>query len=117
LGPLKAARVACLVLGCTHYPLLKGAIAEIMGTDVTLIDSSEAMAEVVRETLRRNGLLAEGACEGQTDFWVSDNPERFARLGERFLEEPIERIRAVSADEFFAGGSEKDSTLRVGSEG
>jgi len=73
-----------LVLGCTHYPLLKGAIASVMGNDVRLIDSGEETAFEVKRVLGEQGLLKEKG-EGERTFYVTDTPERFVKVGLRFL--------------------------------
>jgi glutamate racemase len=82
LEPIAAARVDVLVLGCTHYPLLKGAIArELPG--VTLVDSAEAIADEVA------GRTGEAAGRGAHAFFVTDVPGRFLTVAERFLGRPV----------------------------
>jgi len=76
--------VDTLVLGCTHYPLLKGAIASVMGRNVRLIDSGEETALEVRRVLSKEGLLREEGT-GKRTFYVTDTPERFVSVGLRFL--------------------------------
>lgn len=76
--------VDTLVLGCTHYPLLKGAIASVMGRNVRLIDSGEETALEVRRVLSKEGLLKEEGT-GKRTFYVTDTPERFVSVGLRFL--------------------------------
>jgi len=104
-------KVDVLVLGCTHYPLLKGAIAKVIGPKVRLIDSAEQCAQDVVRRLERKGLLREpvGSWEepvgspddtaamgespsatGTLRTFVTDDPERFAMLASRFLEMEIE---------------------------
>jgi glutamate racemase len=89
LEPLRRSGVDTLVLGCTHYPLLAGVIAEVMGEGVRLVDSADAVAEVVAADLARLGLLAgERSAPGdgpEHHFCVTDAGERFARIGARFL--------------------------------
>jgi glutamate racemase len=77
-----------LVLGCTHYPLLREVIAQVMGPRVNLVDSAEATAEVVARELETRGLLARGA-SGPHRFFVTDTPDRFIDVGARFLGQPI----------------------------
>jgi glutamate racemase len=76
-----------LVLGCTHYPLLKGVIAKTLGSAVKLIDSAEATASEVSMVLRTEGLLREvGVGEkGSHSFYVTDSPKRFTNVGRLFL--------------------------------
>jgi glutamate racemase len=85
LGPLRERGVDTLVLGCTHYPLLRGVIADVMGPEVTLVDSAEAVAEVVAADLLRHGLASEDEGAPEHHFCVTDAGARFARIGARFL--------------------------------
>ncbi|MFO8013338.1 MAG: glutamate racemase [Phycisphaerae bacterium] len=98
LAPLAEAGVGAVVLGCTHYPLLKPAIAAVLGPDVPLVDSAEAVAEGVADRLRADGCLAEGDAAGGWRFFVSDNPDRFREVGGRFLGQPAEPVTLVPAE-------------------
>ncbi len=90
LAPLREAQVDTLILGCTHYPLLKPVIGEVMGPGVTLIDSGEAVAGEVQELLAARDLLAPGpAGPDRHRFFVSDQADRFQAEGRRFLGERI----------------------------
>ncbi len=93
-----------LVLGCTHYPLLKHIIAEAMGNGVTLIDSGEETARFARAKISESGLLspvtieANGGADrprGEHKFFVSDVPEKFSQVATRFLGEIIDKITRV----------------------
>ena len=77
-----------LVLGCTHFPMLVGAIRAAVGPEVCIVDSAETTARRVRETLTAAG-LADGGAAGTLRLLATDAPERFARIGARFLERPI----------------------------
>jgi glutamate racemase len=77
-----------LVLGCTHFPVLKNVIAEVAGSDVTIIDSAETTAAAVETILKEKNLLASGG--GSSRFLCTDAPGRFAHLGQIFLGEPID---------------------------
>jgi glutamate racemase len=89
LEPLRAAGVDTLVLGCTHYPLLKGAIAaELPG--VALVDSAEAIAADVRARLP-----ATPGRDGEHRFFVTDAPAKFLAVAGRFLGRPVERAEHV----------------------
>ena len=87
LTPLRAAGVDTLVLGCTHYPLLRPAIAGVMGPDVALVDVGEACARLVAEDLARQDLRAERTEPGCHRFYVSDSTGGFGRLATNFLGE------------------------------
>lgn len=89
LAPLQEAGVDTLILGCTHYPLLRGAIHHVMGPGVLLISSAEETANDVYDVLASKGLLADAA-EADLDlpvhrFESSGDPSRFSILGRRFL--------------------------------
>ena len=101
LAPLKKAGIDTLVLGCTHYPLLKKAVQQVMGDDVVLIDSAEETALEVREVLTHLGLITSAGCDNtqaMTPFrryFVTDVPLRFKDQGSRFLGEKILKVEKV----------------------
>ena len=84
LAPLKRARVDTLILGCTHYPLLKGAVAKVMGRGVKLIDSAEQTALETEALLVELKMRKKGGV-GSRSFVVSDDPKRFLKLARRLL--------------------------------
>jgi glutamate racemase len=99
LAPLRDARVDTLVLGCTHYPLLKDTIAKVMGSGVTLVDSAESVAAEVKESLGDD--RAQQQNEGARQFYVTDAPAPFVAVAERFLGRqvgPIWRARMDGED-------------------
>jgi len=96
LAPLRARGVGTLVLGCTHYPLLKGLLADVMGPDVALIDSAEETASAVARALREQGLEAAAGVAPEHRFAVSDDPERFLAVGARFLGGRLETAEVVT---------------------
>ena len=87
--------VDTLVLGCTHYPLLKGVIAAAVGPQVALVDSAEATAEAVAQRLAQDGQLASAARTPEHAYYVTDVPERFVEVGARFLGRPIAAAEQV----------------------
>ena len=89
LGSLRRSGIDTLVLGCTHYPLLRPVIAEAMGEGVTLVDSAEETAREVAATLATKGLARAGGA-GSSSFFVTDVPDRFVRIGQRFLGTRVE---------------------------
>jgi glutamate racemase len=89
LAPLIQARVDTLVLGCTHYPLLKEVIADVMGPGAQLVDSAEATAEVVAQRLAELGAQGAPESQGAARYFVTDSAERFAEVASRFLGAPI----------------------------
>ncbi|WP_345457154.1 glutamate racemase [Nocardioides marinquilinus] len=84
LDPLVAAGVDTLILGCTHYPLLTGVIAYVMGPDVTLVSSAEECAKDVYRMLADTGLMRESGEPGYT-FVTTGSPAEFETIGRRFL--------------------------------
>jgi glutamate racemase len=95
LEPFREAGVDTLVLGCTHYPILRSVIAGVMGESVALIDSGEAAAEDVADALFANGIAREEAGAPDMRFFVTDAAERFRRVAERFLEAPLDQFETV----------------------
>jgi glutamate racemase len=89
LGSLKQSGIDTLVLGCTHYPLLKKAIRKFMGRGVRLVDSAEETASEVAAALKK-GASGRKAGKGIHSFFVTDAPERFVKVGRRFLGENVE---------------------------
>jgi len=96
LRPLKDARVDTVILGCTHYPLLKPVLKEVFGRQVTLIDSAKQVAMEVKKILAHEGLLSAGARRGKREFYVSDNPEWFSGLAQRFLGGPAPDAKKIN---------------------
>jgi glutamate racemase len=92
LEPLVAADIDTLVLGCTHYPLLKPLLREVLGPDVRLIDSAEETAAETARTLAAAQLAAPGDTEPAYRFVASDDPLQFLQLGQRFLGDTIEGV-------------------------
>ena len=95
LEPFGPADVDTLVLGCTHYPLLRGAIGQVMGPSVRLVDSAEAVAAEVRARLESEPALAANADDPSSvdhHFFVTDVPEPFQTVAERFLGRPIQLL-------------------------
>ena len=84
LASLRQSRIDTLVLGCTHYPLLAAAIGAYMGPGVQLIDSAAETAREVAATLATRG-LSRAAGAGSASFFVTDVPDRFVKIGGRFL--------------------------------
>jgi glutamate racemase len=89
LESLKQSGIDTLILGCTHYPLLKKSIRKFLGSGVRLVDSAEETAKEVKEML--NGAsLARKSGKARHGFFVTDAPDRFIKVGRRFLGERVE---------------------------
>ena len=95
LEPLRAANVDTLVLGCTHYPLLKPLLQRVMGAEVRLIDSGEETAAAVEEALASAGLEAPTDTKPTHRFAVSDDEARFRQVGARSIGERMGRAEVV----------------------
>ncbi len=89
LAPFRARKVDTLILGCTHYPLLREVIQDTVGSKVLLVDSAKEVAKEVSLILDSGGLLNRRDRPGKHCFFVSDEPGRFVRTAERFLRKRI----------------------------
>lgn len=95
LAPLRQEQIDTLVLGCTHYPLLKSVIQEVVGPEIHLVDSAESCAAYVHDELNRRSLLGSVAREGAIEPYVTDEIERFDQMASRFLGTPTSRACKV----------------------
>ncbi len=96
LAPIVSAEVDTLVLGCTHYPLMKTVIGNVVGREVRLIDSAHETARQAGEILRAHGLENGTPNGARYRFIASDAPDTFLGLGERFLGSPIDRVETLT---------------------
>jgi glutamate racemase len=96
LKPLRQAKVDTVILGCTHYPLLRPVIQEVLGKQVVLIDSAKQVAFEIKKILASEDLLNRNkAGTGKHKFYVSDNPEWFSSLAQRFMGRKLMNVRKV----------------------
>ena len=90
-----------LILGCTHYPLLKQVISDVMGDKVKLIDSGEETARTVKDSLTKSNKLNDDSSKaGQAKYYVSDMPEKFSQVATRFLGKTVDQITRVDISEY-----------------
>src|SRR5205823_11990257 len=94
-GPLKDAGVDTVILGCTHYPLIKPIFQRVFGRDVTLVFSAEETAREVAETLARKDYENAGGREGSYRFLTTGDPGAFRAMGARFLQLPIDEVEHI----------------------
>src|SRR5690242_4407955 len=94
-APLKEAGVDTVILGCTHYPLVRPVFQRVFGRDVTLVFSAEETAREVAETLERKGIGNRTDREGEYRFLTTGEPALFRELGVRFLQLPIADVEHV----------------------
>jgi glutamate racemase len=95
LDGLRERGIDTLVLGCTHYPLLKPLLADVMGPDVTLIDSAEETALAVARELEESGIEGQKDAQAEVRFAVSDAATQFERVGQAFLGERLRGVETV----------------------
>jgi len=92
--------VDTLILGCTHYPLLKNTIQKVLGDDVRLIDSGVETAITVAKILEDKKMLANPDQIAKNKFYLSDMPYKFQEIAERFLERTIPHVETVNFEQF-----------------
>jgi glutamate racemase len=97
LDDIFRAEIDTLILGCTHYPLLYDAIRSTAGSTIKIIDSAYAVISELQKFLELNDLHAQRD-KGSAKFFVSDSPERFAKIGEKFLSRKLDEVTLVSSD-------------------
>jgi glutamate racemase len=93
--PLRAAGVDTVILGCTHYPLVRPVLQRALGRGVAVVSSGEAIAGEVDAHLRAAGLAGDEERRGSYRFLATGDPEEFRRLGTRFLQLPIGAVEHV----------------------
>jgi glutamate racemase len=98
LEPLRGGAIDTVILGCTHYPILRGVIAEVLGPSIALVDTAEATVQEMRRRLEDLDLLRTAA-GGTHRFFLSDVPVRFRDVGGRFLGAAIEDLTWVDQAE------------------
>jgi glutamate racemase len=95
-APLKDAGVDTVILGCTHYPILRPIFQRVFGRSVTLVFSADETAREVAETLERKGIAGAEEREGTYRFLTTGDPGTFAEMGKRFLQLPIRDVEHVA---------------------
>ena len=101
-APLKEADVDTVILGCTHYPVIRPIFQRVFGRYVTLVFSAEETAREVAETLARKGIENDAAREGSYRFVTTGDPAQFRTMGARFLQLPIGQVEHVALRELEA---------------
>lgn len=98
LADMREKDIDTLVLGCTHYPLLKRVLSKVMGDGVTLIDSAIETAYEISTILVAQGLMNIPGQKVRHEFYVTDSPQKFLSVGERFLGRAIENIEKIQLE-------------------
>jgi glutamate racemase len=96
--PLRKAGTDTVILGCTHYPLVRPVLQRALGRGVTIVSSGEAIASEVEERLREAGIAQDEDRRGRYRFLSTGDPEDFRRLGTRFLQLPIAEVEQVQVN-------------------
>jgi glutamate racemase len=104
-APLKRANVDTVILGCTHYPLIRPVFQRVFGRDVTLVFSADETAREVAQTLARKGIENEAQREGTYGFLTTGDPDAFAEQGRRFLQLPVTDVEHVALAELEAAAA------------
>jgi glutamate racemase len=110
--PLKRAGVDTVILGCTHYPLVRPVLQRELGRGVTIVSSGEAIAGEVEQRLREADLENDERRRGTYSFMATGDPEEFRRLGTRFLQLPIggvEHVEVGAVERVEAGAPDRDA--------
>jgi glutamate racemase len=95
LAPLKDKKIDTVILGCTHYPLIKQAIQDVMGKQVKLVDSAEETAKEAKSLLEECGMKYPGKRAGRVKYYVSDAPEKFLTVAKKFLGKSVKTAEQV----------------------
>lgn len=98
LADIRQKDIDTLVLGCTHYPLLKPVLSHVMGDKVTLIDSAIETARAIQEILENQSLLNISDRMAKHQFYVTDSPQKFLAVGQRFLGATIDHIEKIQLE-------------------
>lgn len=94
LQPLKETDIDAALLACTHYPLIRHGIQEVLGPSVQLVQPAECCALQTKELLASEGLLNQKKSKPVYEFFASDDPEKFRSLARHFLGEEVKEVRA-----------------------
>ncbi len=100
LKPVLEQKIDTLILGCTHYPLIIPVIRKIVGSGITIVDTAQETAREVQQLLTSRNLLNRQTTPAQYQFVVTDFPQKFEEIAQRFLGAPITNVTQIALDEF-----------------
>jgi glutamate racemase len=100
LGKIIENNVDTLILGCTHYPVLKNTIQRVVGKDVVMVDSGEETAKFVKKYLEINDLCTSKSIKAGLKIYVSDLSHKFQEIAERFLQNSLSHIETIDFEQF-----------------
>ncbi|MCP3898660.1 MAG: glutamate racemase [Desulfobacteraceae bacterium] len=92
--------VDTVILGCTHYPVIKNSIQRIVGEDVVMVDSGEETAKFVKNYLDLNNLFSSKTVKSKLKIYVSDLSHKFQEIAERFLQNSLSHIETIDFEQF-----------------
>jgi len=107
LQPVLENQIDTLILGCTHFPVIKDLIQEEAGNNIILIDSGKETAKMVKNNLIELNIYKQDINKGTFKFFVSDIPKRFDEIGTRFLGQPVVNAHRVDFDNFLMEQGDK----------
>ena len=99
LAPVLSRSIDTLIMGCTHYPLLKPSIEQVAGPGVTLVDPGIATAAEAHRTLEEMGMLNLSNALPRHEYYLSDFPHKFIEVGSRFLGHQLKHVHRLTLDE------------------
>ena len=91
LAPVQKSGADTVILGCTHYPILKEMIARVLGRKISLVDSAETLAQAVKSFLKTHRMTAVAGRRGSLKLYASDDPQKFSRSAQKLLNEKVAR--------------------------
>ncbi|MDF2841464.1 MAG: murI [Clostridia bacterium] len=100
LEGLKKNGIDALVMACTHYPLLEKTIGEIMGEEIKLVNPAFETAKALKNVLHKLNIHSKGSKQTVYEFCVSDNPVKFKKVGENFLQNPISYVQKIDIEKY-----------------
>ncbi|MDF2893212.1 MAG: murI [Clostridia bacterium] len=100
LEGLKGNGIDALVMACTHYPLLEQTIGEIMGEDIQLVNPAFETAKALKTVLHELNIHSKSSKSSSYEFYVSDNPVKFKKVGENFLKKPISHVQKIDIEKY-----------------
>jgi len=100
LEDLKQKGIDALVMACTHYPLLEKTIGEVMGADIKLVNPAFETAKALKKELQHLGIQSKGSKAAAYEFYVSDNPVKFKKVGENFLSKPVSHVQKIDIEKY-----------------
>ena len=100
LEELKEKGIDALLMACTHYPLLENTIGEVMGEDIKLVNPAYETAKVLKMVLHDLNIHSRSNKSANYEFYVSDNPVKFKKVGENFLKRPIAYVQKIDIEKY-----------------